>query len=182
MIIKGVECFTTGWKHYTQDHTCLPLRLYCIYSRKSWKSLARSGNTDSLSKVLKSVVHEKQQQQTLRFRFFPRVAEAFVPELAKVTFGHVKHVRKTSNADLLSEVLCACAKDTKQKKFLWSFRKAASWVVQNQCAICDKILCTTKSMAESFDCAPAKPSPVKRRCFQRFKKVHHEKWSLATFV
>ena len=36
-------------------------------------------------------------------------------------------------------------------------------------------------MAESFDCAPAKLSPVKRRHFQMFKKVHHEKWSLAAF-
>ena len=37
-----------------------------------------------------------------------------------------------------------------------------------------------KSMAESFDRAPAEPSPMKRRRFQTFKKVHHEKWSSAT--
>ena len=34
-------------------------------------------------------------------------------------------------------------------------------------------------MAESFDRAPAKPSLAKR-CFQTFKKVHHDEWSLAT--
>ena len=35
-------------------------------------------------------------------------------------------------------------------------------------------------MAESIDRTPAKPSPAKRVCFQTFKKVHHEKWSVAT--
>ena len=30
-------------------------------------------------------------------------------------------------------------------------------------------------MAESIGCAPAKPSPVKRRGFQMFKKAYHEK-------
>ena len=35
-------------------------------------------------------------------------------------------------------------------------------------------------MAGSIDYAPAKPSPVKRRRFQAFKKVHHEKWSFTT--
>ena len=80
---------------------------------------------DSLSKVPDSVILEK--QQTLPFQFFPRVAEAFVLALTKVTFGHVAHARKTGNsADLLSEVLCACGKDTKLKKFLRSFREAAS--------------------------------------------------------
>ena len=34
-------------------------------------------------------------------------------------------------------------------------------------------------MAKSIDHAPAKPSPAKRRCFQTFKKVHHEKWPFA---
>ena len=59
--------------------------------------MARSGNTDSLSKVLDSVIHEK-QQQTLPFRYFPRVAEASVSELTEVTFGYVAHARKTNNA------------------------------------------------------------------------------------
>ena len=38
---------------------------------------------------------KKQQQQTLPFQFFPRVAKAFVLELAKVTFGRIVHVQKT---------------------------------------------------------------------------------------
>ena len=115
------------------------------------------------------------------FNFSPRVAEAFVLELTEVTFGCVAHAWKTEIMQiLLSEVLCVCVKDTKQKRFLRSFRKAASWIDRNQGAICENIWCTTESMAESIDCAPAKPSPPKRRCFQMFKKVHHEKWSFAT--
>ena len=35
-------------------------------------------------------------------------------------------------------------------------------------------------MAESIDCAPAKPSPAKRKHIQTFDKVHCEKWSFAT--
>ena len=49
----------------------------------------------------------------------------------------------------------------------------------NQGTICENVLCTTESMAESIDRVPAKPSPAKRRRFQMFKKVHHEKWSFA---
>ena len=40
-------------------HTCLLLRLYRICSRKSSKSIARSGNRDSLTKVPDSLIHEK---------------------------------------------------------------------------------------------------------------------------
>ena len=73
---------------------------------------------DSLSKVLDSVILEKQQQQTLPFRFSPRVAEVFVPELTKVTFGHVAHGRKTeNNADLLLEVLCVFGKAQSRRSF-----------------------------------------------------------------
>ena len=82
-----------------------------------------------------------------------------------------------NNADLPSKVVCVCVKDMKQKKLLWSFHEAASRVDRNQGAICENFLCTTESMAKSIDHAPAKPSPAKRRCFQTFKKVHHEKWS-----
>ena len=52
-------------------HTCLPLWIYRICSWKSWKSIMRSRNMDSLSKVLDSVIHEKQQQQTQPFWFSP---------------------------------------------------------------------------------------------------------------
>ena len=76
-------------------------------------------------------------------------------------------VKDRNNADLVLEVLCACAKDTKQKKSLWSFCEAASRVDRNQGAICENILCMMESMAESVDHAPAKPSPVKRRCFRK---------------
>ena len=82
-------------------------------------------------------------------------------------------------ADLLLEVLCVCVKDMKQKTFLPSFCEAASRIDWNQGTICENISFTTESMAESIDHAPAKPSPAKRRCFQTFKKVHHEKWPFA---
>ena len=89
-------------------------------------------------------------------------------------------MKDRNNADSLSEVLCACAKDRKQKKFLGSFRKAASRIDWNQGAICKNVLCTMESMAESIDRAPVKPSPAKRRRFQTFKKAIYEKWPLVT--
>ena len=51
--------------------------------------MALSRNMDSLSKVPDSVILEK-QQQTLPFRFFPRVAVAFVPELTEVIFDALR--------------------------------------------------------------------------------------------
>ena len=45
---------------------------------------------ESLSKVLDSVILEK-QQQTLPFRVFLRVAEVIEPELTKVTCGSIAH-------------------------------------------------------------------------------------------
>ena len=71
-----------------------------------------------------------------------------------------------NNADLLSEVLCACVKDTKQKKFLQSFWEATSRVDRNQDAVCENVSFTSESMAEFIDRAPTKPSPGKRRRFQ----------------
>ena len=41
-----------------KEHKCLPLQLYHICSGKSAKSIGRSGNTDSLSEVPDSVIHE----------------------------------------------------------------------------------------------------------------------------
>ena len=87
----------------------------------------------------------------------------------------------------MSEVLCACAKDTKQKNFFEVFRRehrireAASRIdLRDQSAICKNVSCSMESMAESIDHAPAKPSPAKRRRFQTFKKAYHEKWPLVT--
>ena len=37
-----------------------------------------------------------------------------------------------------------------------------------------------ESMAESIGCAAVKPSPLKRRRFQTFKKVYHKEWSFVT--
>ena len=89
-------------------------------------------------------------------------------------------MKDRNNAELLSEMFCACAKDTKQKEFLQSFREAASQIDRNQGTICENVSCMTKSMDKSIDCAPEKPSPVKRGHFLMFKKVRSEKWSFAT--
>ena len=59
--------------------------------------MGRSGNTDSLSKVPDSVIHETTTSKHglsgffvfVFVCFFPRVAEAFVPELTEATFGLV---------------------------------------------------------------------------------------------
>ena len=89
-------------------------------------------------------------------------------------------MKDRNNADLLLEVLCACVKDMKQKKFLQSFREAASWIDRNRDTICKNISCMTESMAKSIDRTPAEPSQVKRRRFQTFKRINHEKWSFPT--
>ena len=98
------------------------------------------------------------------------------------------HMHKRQEyADLRMEVLCMCAKDVKQMKFLSSFtkkrcnHKAASQIdLQNHSAICKNVSCSRESMAESIDYAPAKPTPAKRRRFQTFKKAYHEKWPFVT--
>ena len=70
--------------------------------------------------------------------------------------------------DLLSDVLSACVKDTKQNKKSFSevsrrehrICEAASQIdLWNQGAICNNVLCARESMAESIDHAHAKPSP-----------------------
>ena len=60
-------------------------------------------------------------------------------------------------------------------------REAASQIdLRNQSTICKNVSCSRESMAESIDHVPAKPSPVKRRRFQTFKKAYHEKWPFIT--
>ena len=122
----------------------------------------------------------KNNNTTLPFRFFPRVAKAYVLELTKFTFGRVAHAQKTEIMQIYSWKGSACEWKTRKKKFLWSFHEAVSRMDWNQGAICENVSCMTESVAESIDRAPAKPFPAKRRCFQTFKKVHHKKWSFAT--
>ena len=59
---NGVNLWHTsalrGCTPTTLSPTCLPLQLYHICSGKSSKSIGRSGNTVSLSKVLGSLIHE----------------------------------------------------------------------------------------------------------------------------
>ena len=64
---------------------------------------------DSLSKVPDSAIHEKQQQQTLPFQFFTRVAEAFVLELTEVTFWHIVHAQKAEIMQIYSQKCSVCA-------------------------------------------------------------------------
>ena len=88
-----------------------------------------------------------------------------MPEFTEVTFECVVHVQKTEIMQIYSRKCCVLA---------------GSQIDPNQGAICKNVLCTAESMAESIDHAPAKPSPAKRRHFQTFKKVHHEKWPFVT--
>ena len=128
------------------------------------------------------VIYEKKTiDKHCLFRFFPESSWSVCAGTYQSHFWTCCTCAKyRNNACLLSEVFCAWVKDTKQNKFLQSFCKAASRIDLNRGAICKNVLCTMESMAESIDHAPVKPSPAKRRRFQMLKKVHHEKWSLAT--
>ena len=79
------------------------------------ESHENSGNMDSLSKVPDSVIHEK-QQQTLPFRFFQRVAKAFVPELTEVTFGRVVHMQTTEIMQIYSWKCSVHAQKTRSRR------------------------------------------------------------------
>ena len=81
-------------------------------------------------------------------------------------------VKDRNNADSRLEVLCACTKDTKQKKFLQSFCDGASRIDQNQGAICENVSCTTSRTCKTVF--------SEKETFQTFKKVHLEKRSFAT--
>ena len=74
---------------------------------------------DSLSKVLDSVINEKQQEQTRPFQFFPKVAEAFVPELTEVTFRSVAHARKTEIMQVCSQKCSACVQKTQSRRIFF---------------------------------------------------------------
>ena len=123
------------------------------------------------------------QQQTQPFRFFPRGGEAFILELTKATVGHL-HIRERQKyADLLLEVRCTCAKDTKQK-FLWSFPKRTShpWSckpnrsLESGHYLSKKVSCSRKSIAESIDNARSKLSPAKP--WEVFHHHWRERWHL----
>ena len=59
---------------------------------------------------------KQQQQQTLLFQFFPKVAKAFVPELTKVTFGHVAHVLKTEIMQVYSRKCSVHVRKTRSRR------------------------------------------------------------------
>ena len=88
-------------------------------------------------------------------------------------------------AYLISEVLCACAKDTKQKKFpeenIGVPKLQAESIFRIRAPFVKKTFCVwRKAWLECFDCTPAKLSPVTSRCFQMHKKAYDEKWPFTT--
>ena len=100
--------------------TCLPLWLYHICSWKSWKSIGCSGNSDSLSKVPDSDIHEEerknpnQRKKHTTFLIYPESSLSYFARTYRSHFWtHCTCGEKRKYADLLSEVLCACGKDTK---------------------------------------------------------------------
>ena len=137
-----------------------------------------------------SFMKQQQQANTVfpifpesSFRFAPRVAEVFVPELTEATFWRVAHAWKIEICRFDLGSALRIRKGHKAKKSFsevsWGehcIREAASQIdLQNQCAICKNVSCLRESMAESIDRAPAELFPAKRRCFQTFKKAYHEK-------
>ena len=131
----------------------------------------------------------RKQQQTRPLRFLLRVAKAFVPELTEATFGRSAHVQKTERCRFGLRSVLHVRERHKAKKKSFSevsarehcIREAASQIDrQNQGTICKNVLCSRESMAKSIDCTHAKPSLVKRRRFQTFKKASHEKWPCIT--
>ena len=124
--------------------------------------------------TMKTICERKNDysKKSCPFWFFPRVAEAFCTRTHWSRFW--MHCACTKEIDLFSDVLCTCAKDTKQNMFLQSFRRehcileAACWI--------QLVLCEGESMVRPTDCAPAKVFPVKKRDFWKFKKEHLETW------
>ena len=125
-----------------------------ICSGKSSKSVGCSRNMDSLSKVL-ILLFMKKQQQTRPFRFFQRVAEAFVPELTKATSGCVVHARKIEICWFaLRSALCMHERHKAKKKVSWREHRigeAASQIdLWNQRAICKYVSHEGKAWASLF--------------------------------
>ena len=153
-------------------HISLPLRLYLSCSGKS-ESIGHSRNMDSLSKVLDSVIYET---TNTAFLIFPVNSWSFCAR----TFQSHFWTRCTCVKDRNMQICEGHEANKSFSKVSWREHcicEAASQIdLQNQSAICQNVLCLRESMAESIDHAPAKPSPVKRRRFQRFKKVYHERW------
>ena len=98
------------------------------------------------------------------------------------------HARKIENMQICSWKCSAGVRKTRSKKSFSGvsrrehrIREAASQIdLRNQSTICKNVSCSREIMAESVDGVPAKPSPVKRRRFQTFKKAYHEKWPFIT--
>ena len=86
-------------------------------------------------------------------------------------------------ADLFLEVLCACAKDTKQKKFLQRDLKRTSQpgscklsrASESGCHLQKHFVCEGKRGLDYW-LNSCQLSPAKKRCFQMFSKAYHEKW------
>ena len=144
-------CVVCDWQIYMPTVMAVPHSFW-----KSWKSIRLCGNMDGLKVFGFCQIVKKTSKQTQPFWFFPRVAKAFLywnllkplldmlrmrkrrkciactwpVDLLTVSRPFCTAWEETKKyTDLLSEVLCTCAKETKQKKFLWSFLKRTlhSW-------------------------------------------------------
>ena len=101
-----------------------------------------------------------------------------MPELNEATLDVLRMPERQKYADLLSDVLCVCAKEHRRSFSQVSYREhhiceAASQIdLQNQGAICKNVSCSRESMVESIDHAPSEKDT--------FKKAYHEKWPFVT--
>ena len=107
----------------THLHTCLPLQLYRVCSWKSWKSMVRSGNTDSLSKVPDSVLHENNNNEHGLSDWSWELPKLLCWNLPKPLLTCCACV-KDRNMQIWSWKCSTCVLKTWSKKqFFWSFRK-----------------------------------------------------------
>ena len=168
--------------------TVMALPYICLW--KSWKSRGHFENTVNFLQLLYFVIHEKTTKY-MAFQIVPESGMSFLYCNLLMPLLDSLHKRKRPNLLVLLSCSWKCsahAWKTWSRRIFYEvswrghcIHKAASWIeLQNHGAICWYVLCEKESMAGSADCAPAKPSPAKKRWFQKFMKEYLEKWSFIT--
>ena len=141
------------------QHTCLPLLFYCICAWKSWKSIGRSGNTNSLSKfwILSCMKTKEKNKQGLS------VSSESSQSVCTRTFRNRLLRRwacaKDRNMQVCSWKSSACARKTRSRrgfpKVSWGehhIHEASSQIaLQNQGNIYKNVSYMKESMAVSSE-------------------------------
>ena len=145
------------------------------------KALQKYGQ---LLKVPDLIIHEKNMIITTANTDFPTVLESstsFLYWILKKPLLDTEHARKKEVYRFVLGSSLHVRERQEQKKFLEENMASAKVQAEQSFRIrAPFAIYVPWERAESTDCAPAKPPPVKRRCFQTFKKEHHEKQSFIT--